>query len=110
MSTNLCTKQSFKQAYDSDELDASLLIAPLVFFMAPNDPRMLATIAAIRKAPRDGMCTLYCFAFCILAMSLRLLAGGLTANHLVMRYTAFDGFSEMEGCEEYNFYIANFIA
>jgi GH15 family glucan-1,4-alpha-glucosidase len=67
---------SFKQAYDSDELDASLLIAPLVFFMSPNDPRMLSTIEAIRRPPKDG---------------------GLTATHLVMRYTSFDGFSTGEG-------------
>jgi GH15 family glucan-1,4-alpha-glucosidase len=27
---------------------------PLVFFMAPNDPRMIGTIDAILKNPRDG--------------------------------------------------------
>ena len=27
---------------------------PLVFFMAPTDPRMLSTISAILKDPRDG--------------------------------------------------------
>jgi len=36
------------------DLDASLLIMPLVFFMAPTDPRMLSTISAILKNPRDG--------------------------------------------------------
>ncbi len=45
---------SFTQSYDRSELDASLLIMPLVFFMAPNDPRMLQTIDAIRRAPSQG--------------------------------------------------------
>jgi GH15 family glucan-1,4-alpha-glucosidase len=35
-------------------LDASLLVMPLVFFMAPTDPRMLSTIRAILKNPREG--------------------------------------------------------
>jgi GH15 family glucan-1,4-alpha-glucosidase len=38
----------------SEDLDGSLLIMPLVFFMAPNDPRMIGTINAILKNPRDG--------------------------------------------------------
>jgi GH15 family glucan-1,4-alpha-glucosidase len=45
---------AFTQFYGSDDLDASLLIMPLVFFMAPTDPRMLSTISAILKNPRDG--------------------------------------------------------
>ena len=45
---------SFTQAYDRTELDASLLIMPLVFFMAPNDPRMIRTIDAIRRTPAKG--------------------------------------------------------
>jgi GH15 family glucan-1,4-alpha-glucosidase len=47
-------RQAFTQFYGSDDLDASLLIMPLVFFMAPTDPRMLSTISAILKNPRDG--------------------------------------------------------
>jgi GH15 family glucan-1,4-alpha-glucosidase len=47
-------RNAFTQFYGSDDLDASLLIMPLVFFMAPTDPRMLSTIAAILKSPRDG--------------------------------------------------------
>jgi GH15 family glucan-1,4-alpha-glucosidase len=47
-------RQSFTQFYGSDDLDASLLIMPLVFFMAPNDPRMLNTISAILKNPCEG--------------------------------------------------------
>ena len=53
------------QAYGSDALDASTLLMPLVFFMAPNDPRMLATVDAIRRP---------------------LTAGGLAADGLVYRY------------------------
>jgi GH15 family glucan-1,4-alpha-glucosidase len=45
---------AFTQFYGSDDLDASLLIMPLVFFMAPTDPRMLSTIDAILKSPREG--------------------------------------------------------
>jgi GH15 family glucan-1,4-alpha-glucosidase len=45
---------AFTQFYGSDDLDASLLILPLVFFMAPNDPRMLSTISAILQNPREG--------------------------------------------------------
>jgi GH15 family glucan-1,4-alpha-glucosidase len=47
-------KPSFTQSYDSEDLDASLLIMPLVFFMAPNDPRMLSTIEAILESPSRG--------------------------------------------------------
>lgn len=45
---------AFTQSYQRSELDASVLIMPLVFFMAPNDPRMLGTIDAIMKAPAQG--------------------------------------------------------
>lgn len=47
-------RQAFTQSYGSDDLDASLLIMPLVFFMAPNDPRMLSTISAIYESPRHN--------------------------------------------------------
>jgi len=47
-------RHAFTQFYGSEDLDASLLIMPLVFFMAPNDPRMIGTIDAILKNPRDG--------------------------------------------------------
>ena len=47
-------RKSFTQFYGSDDLDASLLIMPLVFFMAPTDPRMLSTIDAILKSPSQG--------------------------------------------------------
>jgi GH15 family glucan-1,4-alpha-glucosidase len=47
-------QQSFVRAYGSAGLDAANLLMPLVFFMAPNDPRMLATIDAIRKPMSTG--------------------------------------------------------
>ncbi len=37
-------QQSFIQHYGSTNLDASNLIMPLVFFVSPEDPRMLATL------------------------------------------------------------------
>jgi GH15 family glucan-1,4-alpha-glucosidase len=58
-------RQAFVQHYGSDNLDASNLIMPLVFFMAPNDPRMIRTIDATLKRPEDG---------------------GLLSNSLVNRY------------------------
>jgi GH15 family glucan-1,4-alpha-glucosidase len=60
-------RKAFVQAYGSKDLDAALLLMPLTFFMAPSDPRMLATIDAIRQPVS---------------------AGGLSAGGLVYRYTA----------------------
>jgi GH15 family glucan-1,4-alpha-glucosidase len=40
---------SFVQAYGSKELDASLLLIPIVGFLPPSDPRVLGTVAAIEK-------------------------------------------------------------
>lgn len=47
-------RQSFVQSYGSKDLDASMLLMPLTFFMAPDDPRMLATIDAIRRPFSQG--------------------------------------------------------
>ena len=72
-------RQAFVQAYGSDALDASSLLMPLVFFLAPNDPRMLSTLDAIRRP---------------------LVAGGLAADGLVYRYdpvAAPDGLTGREG-------------
>lgn len=72
-------RQAFVQSYGSDALDASTLLMPLTFFMAPGDPRMLSTIDAIRR---------------------QMTAGGLAADGLIRRYdprTAADGFAEDEG-------------
>jgi len=41
--------QSYAQYYGAQTLDASALLMPLVFFMAPQDPRMLSTIKAIEE-------------------------------------------------------------
>jgi GH15 family glucan-1,4-alpha-glucosidase len=73
------TRGAFTQFYGSEDLDASLLIMPLVFFMAPNDPRMLRTIGAILENPRHG---------------------GLVSDSLVYRYLPhprIDGLSGEEG-------------
>ncbi|WNG31025.1 glycoside hydrolase family 15 protein [Cystobacter fuscus] len=40
---------SFTQAYGSDNLDASLLLLPLVGFVSPRDPRMVGTVRAIEQ-------------------------------------------------------------
>jgi len=55
MSKGWCPQShSFVQYYGSSALDASALVMPLVFFMAPNDPRMLKTLDAICRDPADG--------------------------------------------------------
>jgi GH15 family glucan-1,4-alpha-glucosidase len=72
-------RRAFVQAYGSTALDASALLMPLVFFMAPNDPRMLATVDAIRTPVTRG---------------------GLAADGLVYRYdrrAAADGLDSDEG-------------
>src|SRR5262249_59142183 len=73
------TRKSFVQSYGSEALDASTLLMPLTFFMAPNDPRMLATVDAIRSPATRG---------------------GLSADGLVYRYdpkVAPDGLPGVEG-------------
>jgi GH15 family glucan-1,4-alpha-glucosidase len=47
-------RRAFTQFYGSEDLDASVLIMPLVFFMAPSDPRMVRTIKTILKSPKEG--------------------------------------------------------
>ena len=37
----------FRQHYDSDALDASLLLIPLLRFLPPDDPRVVATVNAV---------------------------------------------------------------
>ena len=70
---------AFVSHYGADSLDASALLMPLTFFVAPTDPRMLSTLDAIMRSPREG---------------------GLTADGLVYRYLADecpDGLSGQEG-------------
>jgi GH15 family glucan-1,4-alpha-glucosidase len=51
---------SFVQSYGSSQLDASLLLVPLVGFLAADDPRVLGTIAAVeRELLRDGFVLRY---------------------------------------------------
>jgi GH15 family glucan-1,4-alpha-glucosidase len=53
-------RNTFLQAYDSDELDASLLMMPLVGFLPPSDPRVVGTVAAIqRELTADGFVARY---------------------------------------------------
>jgi GH15 family glucan-1,4-alpha-glucosidase len=42
-------KRAFAQSYDSDELDASVLLMPSVGFLPATDERFLSTVAAIRR-------------------------------------------------------------
>jgi GH15 family glucan-1,4-alpha-glucosidase len=42
-------KNSFVQYYGSADLDASLLMIPLVGFLPPDDPRVVGTVEAIRR-------------------------------------------------------------
>lgn len=42
-------RRAFVQHYDTDVLDASLLLMPLVKFVAPTDPRWLSTLDAISR-------------------------------------------------------------
>ncbi|KAK3694763.1 Six-hairpin glycosidase-like protein [Podospora appendiculata] len=58
--------QCFVQSYENNTmLDSSILIAPLVFFIAPNDPRFVNTMDRIMLPPDKG---------------------GLTSTGLVYRY------------------------
>jgi GH15 family glucan-1,4-alpha-glucosidase len=53
-------KKAFVQAYGSDQLDAALLLMPLVGFLPPNDPRVIGTVEAIeRDLMRDGFVMRY---------------------------------------------------
>ena len=43
-------KQAFVQHYDTDVLDAGILVMPLVKFIAPDDPQWLSTLDAISES------------------------------------------------------------
>ncbi|CAN5658001.1 glycoside hydrolase family 15 protein [soil metagenome] len=43
------TRQAFTQSYGSLELDASLLMMPIVGFLPPDDARVVATVEAIQR-------------------------------------------------------------
>ena len=53
-------RRTFTQTYGSSELDASLLMVPLVGFLPPSDPRVVGTVAAIeRELLSDGFVRRY---------------------------------------------------
>jgi GH15 family glucan-1,4-alpha-glucosidase len=53
-------RNAFVQYYGSDTLDASLLMIPMVGFLPPKDPRMVATVEAIqRELMVDGLVQRY---------------------------------------------------
>jgi GH15 family glucan-1,4-alpha-glucosidase len=53
-------RNSFVQHYDTDEVDASLLVIPAVGFLPGDDPRMLGTIEAVESdLMRDGFVLRY---------------------------------------------------
>ncbi len=72
-------QKTFVQYYGSNALDAANLMMPLVLFVSPSDPRMIATLKATMKSPDKG---------------------GLVSNGLVYRYNiqhTDDGLSGEEG-------------
>ncbi|MGD8697830.1 MAG: glycoside hydrolase family 15 protein [Gemmatimonadales bacterium] len=79
-------RKAFVQHYNSDSLDAANLIMPLVFFISPNDPRMLSTIDATLRPPSEG---------------------GLLENNLVYRYNVYETDDGLEG-EEGSFNMCTF--
>jgi len=53
-------RQSFVQSFDSEELDASALIIPLVGFLPIDDPRVVSTVETIRRElTQDGFVLRY---------------------------------------------------
>ena len=42
-------RNTFTQHYDTTEVDASLLLIPLVGFLPPDDPRVVGTVAAVEQ-------------------------------------------------------------
>ena len=53
-------RNCFTQSFGAKELDASLLLIPLVNFLEPRDPRVLGTVAAIeRELLSDGFVLRY---------------------------------------------------
>jgi GH15 family glucan-1,4-alpha-glucosidase len=53
-------KGVFKQTYESDDLDASLLLIPIMGFLPPDDARVRATVLAIAKnLTEDGLVLRY---------------------------------------------------
>jgi GH15 family glucan-1,4-alpha-glucosidase len=54
------SRKTFTQSFGSSELDASLLLLPIVCFLPPDDPRIRGTLAAIERALMvDGLVMRY---------------------------------------------------
>jgi GH15 family glucan-1,4-alpha-glucosidase len=54
------TRQAFAQSFDSDELDAAVLLMPIYGFLPATDPRMRSTIEAVaRDLTEDGLVLRY---------------------------------------------------
>ncbi len=54
------TRNTFTQSYGSTEIDASLLMLPIVGFLPIEDPRVVGTVAAVeRELVRDGFVLRY---------------------------------------------------
>jgi GH15 family glucan-1,4-alpha-glucosidase len=52
---------SFRQHYGSDEIDANLLLIPVMEFLPPDDPRVAATVGRIeRELMIDGLVFRFC--------------------------------------------------
>jgi GH15 family glucan-1,4-alpha-glucosidase len=53
-------RNTFTQSYGSRDLDAALLLIPLVGFLPPHDPRVVGTVCAIeRELMHDGLLLRY---------------------------------------------------
>ncbi|HYJ12219.1 MAG TPA: glycoside hydrolase family 15 protein [Thermomicrobiales bacterium] len=53
-------RQAFAQAYGTDELDASVLMMSVMGFLSADDPRMVATVAAVEQGlMEDGLLLRY---------------------------------------------------
>jgi GH15 family glucan-1,4-alpha-glucosidase len=60
LSRGLSDRGVFRQHYDTDALDASTLLVPLVRFLPPNDPRVVETVNAIAdELSEDGLVLRY---------------------------------------------------
>ncbi|MGN8050462.1 glycoside hydrolase family 15 protein [Curtobacterium sp. 22159] len=66
---------SYRQHYDTDEVDASLLVLPQIGYLKPGDPRMTGTVTAIEEDLRTG------------------------PDGLVLRYRTSAGFDGLSGSE-----------
>lgn len=71
-------RQAFVQHYGSSHLDAANLMMPLVFFVSPNDPRMIKTLSAMLASPEKG---------------------GLVSDSLVRRYNVEESRDGLKGSE-----------